>query len=139
MRAERHTLPRSMIPIIGSGRIPPQTTFFPALSAGSRRKRHRKMETVFRPESHHTRKQGIPRSSLHRIVSGIDMDPDRKQTEIQRFPSEPDRNTSYCSSRSDYKTPFPRIRSAKNQCCLGRTSTNKKSILKISNRLSHLK
>ena len=107
--------------------------------AGSGRKRHRKMETVFRPESHRRRKPGILESSLHRIVSGNDMDPSRKQTEIQRFPPESDRNTSYCSSRSDYKTPFPRIRSAKNQYCLGDTTTNKKSILKISNRLSHLK
>ena len=122
MRAERHALPRSMIPVIGFGR-----------------KRHRKMEAVFRAESHRTRKRGIPQNSLHRIVSGNDMDPGRKQAEIQRFPPEPDRNTSCCSSRSDYKTPFPRVRSAKNQYCLSDTTSSKKTILKISNRLPHLK
>ena len=59
-----NALPRSMIPVTESGRIPSETAFFPALSCRfqrtSGRKKHRKMEAVFRPELHRTRKRENP-------------------------------------------------------------------------------
>ena len=41
-----------------------------------------------RPENHRTRKRGSPQSSLHRILSGNNADPGRKQAGIQHFPLE---------------------------------------------------
>ena len=95
-----------MIPVTGSARIPPEAGFFPAVSG---RKRHRKMEAVFRSESHRTAKRGSPQSSLHRIFSGNDADPGRKQAGIQHFPPELDRNTSYRSRISDGKYSLPKV------------------------------
>ena len=82
-----------MIPVTGSGRIPRKRDSFPHFPAGSGRKRHQKMKAVFRSESHRTRKRGSPQSSIHRIFSGNDTDPGRKQAGIQHFPPELDRNT----------------------------------------------
>ena len=95
-----------MIPVTGSGRIPQEMAFSPALSSRfprtSGRKKHRKMEAVFQPELHRTRKRENPASSLYRILSGSKRDPSGKPAGNQRFPSEPARKSS-CGSRMSAK------------------------------------
>ena len=121
-----------MIPVTGSGRILPERRFFrhfpagsPVLPAGTalfpalscrfprtscriRPEKHRKMEAVFRPELHRTRKRENPASSLYRILSGSKRDPSGKPAGNQRFPSEPGRKSSYRSRMSVKKYRFPR-------------------------------
>ena len=131
-----------MIPVTGSGRILPETPLFPALSCRfprtSRRirpEKHRKMEAVFQPELHRTRKRENPASSLCRILSGSKRDPSGKPAGNQRFPSEPGRKSSYRSRMSVKKYRFPRDADKIIQYFLGHRKTNKKSFLKISVRL----
>ena len=132
--------PRSMIPATGSGRIPPETAFFPVLSCRfprtSGRKKHRKMEAVFRPELHCTRKRENPASSLYRILSGSKRDPSRKPAGNQRFPAEPGRKRSYRSRMSAKKYWFPRDADKIIQYFLCHGKTTKKSLLKITVKLS---
>ena len=123
-----------MIPVTGSGRILPETAFFPALSCRFprtsgriRRKKHRKIEAVFRPELHSTRKRKNPASSLYRILSGSRRDPSGKPAGNQRFPSEPGRKSSYRIRMSAKKYRFPRDADKIIQYFLGHGKTNKKS------------
>ena len=132
-----------MIPVTGSGRIPQETAFFPAFSCRFPRnslqirpKKHRKMEAVFRPELHRTRKRENPASFLHRILSGSKRSPSGKPAGNQRFPSEPGRKSSHRSRISAKKYRFPRDAHKIIQYFLGHRKTNKKSLLKISVRLS---
>ena len=131
-----------MIPVTGSGRILPETAFFPALSyrfpRTSRRirpEKHRKMEAVFRLEFHRTRKRENPASTLYRILSGSKRDPSGKPAGNQRFPSECGRKSSYRSRMSAKKYRFPRHADKIIQYFLGHRKTNNKSLLKISVRL----
>ena len=130
----------SMIPGTGFGQIPSETAFFPALSCKfphtSGWKEHRKMEAVFRPELHRARKLENSASSLYRILSGSKRDPSGKPAINQRFPSEPGRKRSYRSQMSAKKYWFPRNADKIIQYFLDHGKTNKKSLLKISVRLS---
>ena len=101
-----------------------------------RPEKHRKMEAVFRPELHHTRKRENPASSLHRILSGSKRGPSGKPSGNQRFPSEPGRKSSHRSRISAKKYRFPRDADKIIQYFFGHGKTNKESLLKISVRLS---
>ena len=132
-----------MIPVTGSGWIPPETAFFrhfPAgsrvLPAGSGRKKHRKMEAVFRPEFHRVRKRENLASSLYRILSGSKRDPSGKPARNQRFPSEPGRKSSYRSRMPAKRYRFLRDADKIIQYFLDHGKTKKKSFLKVSVTLS---
>ena len=78
---------------------------FLQVSRTSGRKKHRKMKAVFWPELQCTRKRENPASSFYRILSRSKRDPSRKPAGNQRFPSEPDRKSSYRSRMSAKKIP----------------------------------
>ena len=120
-----------MIPVTESGRIPQETAFFPALFC-----RFPRTSGRIRPELHRTRKRENPASSLHRILSGSKRGPSGKPSGNQRFPSEPGRKSLYRSRISAKKYRFPRDADKIIQYFLGHRKTNKKSLLKISVRLS---
>ena len=109
---------------------------FLEVSAYFRPEKHRKMEAVFRLELHRTRKRENPASSLYRILSGSKRDPRGKPPGNQRFPSEPGSKSSYRSRISAKKYWFPRDADKIIQYFFGHGKTNKKSLLKISVRLS---
>ena len=132
-----------MIPVTGSERIPHETAFFLALfcrfprtSGRIRREKHQKMEAVFWPELHRTRKRENRASSLHRILSGSKRGSSGKSVGNQRFPSESGRKSLHRCRISAKKYRFPKDADKIIQYFLGHGKTNKKSLLKISVRLS---
>ena len=129
-------MPRLMIPVTGSGWIPPEAGFFPALSCRfprtSCRKKHWKMEAVFLPELYCTWKRDNPVSSLYRILSGSKRDASGKPVGNQRFPSEPGRKSSYHSRISAKKYRFLRDADKIIQYFLDHGKTNKKSFKDLS-------
>ena len=90
----------------------------------------------FRLELHRMRKRENPASSLHWILSGSKRGPSGKPSGNQRFPSEPGRKSSHRSRISATRYQFPRGADRIVQYFLGHRKTNKKSLLKISVRLS---
>ena len=131
--------PRSMIPVTGSGRILRKQRFLAGsrvLPVASGRKKHRKMEAVFPPELHRTRKRENLASSLSRILSVSKRVPSGKPAGNQCFPSEPVRKSSYRSRISPKKYRFSRHADKVMQYFLGNGKINKKTRSKISVRLS---
>ena len=98
----------------------------------SGRKKHRKMEAVFRKELHRTWKPENPASSLYRILSGSKRDPSGKPAGNQRFPSEPGRKNSYRSRMSAKKYRFPRDADKIIQYFLGHGKKQEKSFKDLS-------
>ena len=132
-----------MIPVTGSGRIPLETAFFPTLSC-----RFPHTSGRIRPEKApedgssiptgtssyaETRKSGkFPLPDSIRKQEGSERETSRKST----FPFGTWGKSSYCSRMSAKNYRFPRDADKIIQCFLDHGKTNKKSLLKISVRLS---